>query len=124
MKSTKRILLEQNETSRKNAMQKADGSDGVKSEPLLWELSLNDAYKKPPTQKEKLQNPALEFESGIGANYPLRLSEYHDQWIKLFEKKERRTRQQMIIQVLDFYIQAKLPGLMKEQDSDDEIISS
>ena len=124
MKSTKRNLLEQNAISRKIAMKKADGSLDKKAEPPLWEQSLNDTYKKPPTLKEKEQDPELEFELGIGSNYPLRLSEYHDKWLKLFEKKERRTRQQMIIQVLDFFIQEKLPELIKEQDSDDEIISS
>ncbi len=127
MKSAKRQQIIANEESRKEAMAKADGGNKATEEKQktipLWEQSLNEEYKKPPTKKELEADPSLKYQSGFGANYPLRLSEYHDKWLELFEKRERRSRQKMLDHIIDYYIKSNINEVAKLKDVDDEIIS-
>lgn len=122
MKSAKRLQVETNVEQRKAAMAKADGGINIPKK-HIWEETFNEEYKKPPTKKQLEDNPALQYESGFGSNYPLRLSEHHDKWLEFFEKKDKRSRQKMIDYIIDEYINERIPQLIKEIDDEDELIS-
>lgn len=112
-------FLKKTESDRKVNMSSADGGEVVKVIDLpIWEQDLNDIYVDPrPRANTKGEVKAKSGSAGF--KFECRLSEHHGKWLDYIAAKDGRTRNGMIVHLINELIEEKMLVIAEKNDGEE-----
>ncbi|EDM66176.1 hypothetical protein PE36_00225 [Moritella sp. PE36] len=111
--------LKKTEGDRQVNMSSADGGKTVKIADLpIWEQDLNDVYVD-PRPRANTKGEIKPQDGNAGFKFECRLSEHHGKWLDYIAAKDGRTRNGMIVHLINELIEEKMLEIASKNDGEE-----